>query len=269
MYFMKVFISADIEGVATTTSWPDTHPKEKDYPFHAREMTREVLAAVHGAHEAGATEIVIRDAHGSANNIDISAMPDYVKVIRGWEGHPYMMVQGIDSSFDAIMFVGYHCAAGVIGNPLSHTMTLRTQKVLVNDQPLSEFALYSWCAASEGVPAVFLSGDKAVCQQGASLYPWLKTAAVKEGLGASTISIAPEKAEAMIYQGAYEALKGNDLKAYKPKVPEHFSVRLIYKEHTVASEMGYFPGATRIDSHTVALEESSILEVARKLKFML
>lgn len=266
---MKVFISADIEGIATTSSWPDTNPKEKDYPFHARQMTQEVLAAIRGAAEAGATEIVLRDAHGSANNIDVSQLPDQVKVVRGWEGHPYMMVQGIDSSFDAVMFIGYHCAAGGIGNPMSHTMTLRTQKVVVNGMPLSEFALYSWCAANEGVPAVFLSGDKAVCQQGMELYPWLKTAAVKEGVGSSTISVAPGRAVSMIYQGAYDAIKGFNPSTYKPQLPEHYSVQLIYKEHTMASEMSYFPGAKRLDSHIVGLEEDNIFELARKLKFML
>jgi len=264
---MKVFISADIEGIATTNRWEDTRFAEKDYPYHAGQMTREVLAAIEGATEAGATEILLRDAHGRGTNIDITCLPDHVKVIRGWEGHPYMMVQGIDSSFDAVMFVGYHCAAGVIGNPMSHSMTLRTQKVLVNGQPLSEFMLYSWCAAAEGVPAVFLSGDKAICQQGQDLYPWLVTTAVKEGVGSSTISVAPDKAVAMIREGACRALK-TDLSGCKIHIPEHFSVRLTYKEHTVASEMSYFPGAFRVDSHTVGLEEDSVFELARKLKFM-
>ena len=266
---MKIFISADIEGISTSTSWPDTNPREKDYPYHAKQMTREVLAAIEGATEAGATEIVLRDAHGPGNNIDITCLPDHVKVIRGWEGHPYMMVQGIDSSFDAVMFVGYHCAAGVIGNPMSHTMTTRTQKVLINGQPLSEFLLYSWCAANEGVPAVMLAGDKAICQQGEEMYPWLKTAPVKEGIGLSTCSVAPGKAVAMIRQAAYDAVKNTDLSACKIRLPEHFSVRLTYKDHTTAAEMGYFPGAERLDSHTVGLETDSIFELARHLRFML
>lgn len=264
---MKVYISADIEGIATTTRWEDTRYVEQDYPYHAKQMTREVLAAIQGATEAGATEIVLRDAHGRGTNIDVTLLPEHVKVIRGWEGHPYMMVQGIDNSFDAVMFVGYHCAAGVIGNPMCHSMTLRTQKVLVNDMPLSEFLLYSWCAANEGVPAVFLSGDKDICQQGQSMYPWLKTAAVKEGFGASTYSVAPDKAVAMIREKACASLK-TDLSACKLQLPKHFSVKLTYKEHVVASEMSYFPGAFRVDSHTVGFEEDNILEVARKLKFM-
>lgn len=265
---MKVFISADIEGVATTTSWADTQPGDRAYPAHARVMTNEVLAACEGAIAAGATEIVVRDAHGSANNIDVTCFPEQVSFIRGWEGHPYMMVQGIDSSFDAAMFVGYHAASGIPGNPLCHTMTLRTQKAYINGLPLSEFLLYSWCAAREGVPTVFLSGDAALCGQGRELYPWLKTVAVKEGIGFSTRSIAPARAVSLIRQGAQEALSGG-VKAPCYQLPEHFSVRLVYKEHGHASEMSYFPGASRVDSHTVGFEEDDMFEVARKLKFML
>ena len=264
---MKVYISADIEGISSTTRWEDTRAAEKDYPYHARQMTREVLAAIEGATRAGATEIVLKDSHGRGNNVDITQLPTHVKVIRGWEGHPYMMVQGIDSSFDAVMFVGYHSAAGVIENPMSHSMTARTSKVTLNGEPLSEFLLYSWCAANEGVPTVFLSGDKAICRQGEELYPWLVTAGVKEGFGASTLSVAPDKAVEMIRESAYKALQ-TDLKACKIQIPDHFSVRLTYKEHTVASEMSYFPGAFRVDSHTVGIEEDHIFELARKLKFM-
>ena len=266
---MKVFISADIEGITTTTSWPETTPGERTYPYHAEQMTKEVVAACEGAIQAGADEIVVRDAHGHADNIDATRLPEQVRLIRGWEGHPYMMVQGIDKSFDAVMFVGYHCAAGVIGNPMCHTMTLRTQKVFVNGIPLSEFVLYSWCAANEGVPAVFLSGDKAVCDQGRQIYPWLKTVAVKEGIGASTVAMSPARAVSAIRQGAYEALSSVDLGSCHIQLPEHFSVQLIYKDQCVASEMSYFPGAMRVDSHTVGLEEDSIFEMARKLKFML
>jgi len=90
---------------------------------------------------------------------------------------------------------------------------------------------------------------------------------VKEGIGSSTFSVAPDQAVDMIREGARKALE-KDLSACLPKIPEHFSVRLTYKEHTDASTMSYFPGAFRVDSHTVGLEEDDIFELARKLKFM-
>ena len=266
---MKIFISADIEGIASTTSWEDTRPAEKAYPFHAKQMTNEVLAAIEGATAAGATEIVVRDAHGPANNIDISVLPEHVSIIRGWSGHPYSMVDGIDSSFDAAMFIGYHSAAGVLGNPMCHTMTTRTQKAMINGQPLSEFLLYSWCAANEGVPTLFLSGDKDLCQQGVNLYPWLKTAPVKEGFGYETRAVSPAKAVSMIRENAYEAVKNADLSKCKFQLPEHFSVQLTYKEHCFAHKMSFFPGVMRLDSHTVGFEENDFFETVRKLYFIL
>ena len=123
---MKVFISCDIEGITTTTRWEQTSTlPEKLHlsaPFQAQ-MTKEVTAACEGAIKAGATEIYVKDAHGAGINVDPHALPDCVKLIRNWSGHPYGMVEGIDSSFDAVMFVGYHSAAGREGNPMSHTMT--------------------------------------------------------------------------------------------------------------------------------------------------
>ena len=121
---MKIFISADIEGVATTTLWPETEKGSEDYRLHAQQMTMEVIAACEAASEAGASEIVVRDAHEDGNNLDIWKLPENVTLIRGWSGHPYSMVYGIDPSFDAAIFIGYHSAASSEGNPLSHTESL-------------------------------------------------------------------------------------------------------------------------------------------------
>ena len=97
---MKVFISADIEGVATTLSHEDCRPGNPNYPYHCDEMTKEVLAACEGAMEAGADEIVIKDAHGPACNIDSKVLPPCAQIIKGWSGHPFLMVEGLDKSFD-------------------------------------------------------------------------------------------------------------------------------------------------------------------------
>ena len=107
---MRVFISADIEGTAFTTLWPETELGEGLYPAAARQMTLEVKAACEGAIAAGADYILVNDAHDHAVNIDVSQLPECVEVIRGWTGNPLGMVDGVDSTFDAVMFVGYHSA---------------------------------------------------------------------------------------------------------------------------------------------------------------
>lgn len=144
---MKIFISADIEGVATTTLWPETEKGSEDYRLHAQQMTMEVIAACEAASEAGAPEIVVRDAHEDGNNLDIWKLPENVTLIRGWSGHPYSMVYGIDPSFDAAIFIGYHSAASSGGNPLSHTESLNPLSVKLNGTLASEFLLYSYAAA--------------------------------------------------------------------------------------------------------------------------
>ena len=188
---MKVFISADIEGVATTLSHEDCRPGNPNYPYHCDEMTKEVLAACEGAMEAGADEIVIKDAHGPACNIDSKVLPPCAQIIKGWSGHPFLMVEGLDKSFDAALFVGYHSAASREGNPMSHTVSGRAAYIKLNGRICSEFMMFSLCAASLGVPTVYLSGDQQLCEDSQNLHPCLVTTAVKAGVGGALRCLAP------------------------------------------------------------------------------
>lgn len=126
---MKVYISADIEGITGTTSWSETELNAPDYQFFQRQMTREVEAAIEGAIAGGATEILLKDAHDSARNLDISNLPINCKVIRGWTYDPMCMVAGLDRSFDRAIFIGYHSKGGSERNPLAHT---RMSKSMAN-----------------------------------------------------------------------------------------------------------------------------------------
>ena len=155
---MRVFISADIEGTAFTTIWSETEYRDGLYPAAAKEMTAEVRAACEGAIAAGADYILVKDAHGHGINIDPTALPRCVELERGWSGSPMAMVDGVDESFDAAMFIGYHSPAGERGNPLSHTYSKKTTRVLLNGVPCSEFLLYSFACVSRGVPCVLLFG---------------------------------------------------------------------------------------------------------------
>ena len=95
---MKLFISADIEGCVWTTLASETHKDMPEYRQFARQMTEEVAAVCEAALEAGADEIVVKDGHGDATNIDFTALPDRVTLIRGKSGHPYNMMFGLDDS---------------------------------------------------------------------------------------------------------------------------------------------------------------------------
>ena len=164
---MKIYISADMEGITGVTHWDEVdHNKPSVYTQFQAKMTQEVVAACEGANDAGAKEIWVKDAHYSGRNILSEELPENVKLIRGWSGHPYSMVQELDESFDALMMVGYHSMAGKGGNPLAHTLSSsKLDSVFINGQQTSEFFLHGNIAAKHGVPLVFVSGDAGLCEE--------------------------------------------------------------------------------------------------------
>jgi len=176
---MKVFISADIEGVSGTTTWSEASKSSAGYREFQRQMTREVAAACEGALAAGATDILIKDAHGDAGNLVHADLPRQVRLVRGWSGHPFAMVQELDDTFAAVMMVGYHARAGADGNPLAHTLSSRrVHRIFLNDRPASEFYFHYLAAGLVGVPVVMLSGDARICHEVNETDPAILTAAV-------------------------------------------------------------------------------------------
>lgn len=265
---MKVYISADIEGIASTVTWDECTKGTAEYEKARQQMTREVLAACEGAFAAGADEILVKDAHGSGTNIDIYQMPEKVRLLRRWSEHPYVMAEGIDETFDAAMFIGYHSAAGKDGNFLAHTLSKKPAYVKINGEYASEFMVYSWAAAYAGVPTVFLSGDKQLCEESADLHPCLMTAAVKEGEYASAICMSPAEAIKNIRAGAEAALK-QDLSDALIELPPYFEVEIRYKEHEDSARPAYYPGVVRKDSHTIFYETDNYFDVLTLLNFVL
>jgi len=264
---MKVFISADIEGITTTTNWDNTNPNHASYPLHAKQMTDEVIACIEGAKKAGATEIVVRDAHGPGTNIDPTRMPTGVKLHRSWAFHPYSMVEGVDSSFDAAMFVGYHSAAGRVGNPMAHTNT-RCNYLKINGVYASEFLLYSYACVLEGVPTVFLSGDKMICEDSRNMHPKLITCTVKDAVGAMTINYSIEDTIPDIRSLSEKALKQN-LKDALSSLPDQFEAELSFHDHIRAERSSWYPGVKRKNENTVIFESNNFFEVLRTLKWIM
>lgn len=109
---MKLFISADLEGVAGIVNWTEADIESSFSKYFTEQMTKEVNAACEAAIAAGATDILVKDAHSTARNLDPSKLPEQVKILRGWTRDPYSMMAGLDESFDGVLFIGYHAAAG-------------------------------------------------------------------------------------------------------------------------------------------------------------
>jgi D-amino peptidase len=264
---MKVYISADIEGITGTSHWNETEKKEADYAEFREQMTAEVAAACEGALEGGASEIWVKDAHDSARNLITTRLPQEVKLVRGWSGHPYMMVQGLDSSFGALMMVGYHSRAGSGENPLAHTMTGALTYIKINGQFTSEFLINAYTAALEKVPVVLVTGDAGLCAEAAGQVPGLTGVAVKQGSGDSTVNLHPQLAVQQIRTAARAALRG-DLSTRQAALPERFSVEIRYRNHARAYGASFYPGARLSDPHTLQFETANYFDVLRLFAFV-
>ena len=265
---MKVYISADIEGVTGVTHWDEADRLKSDYNEFREQMTAEVSAACEGALLAGATEIWVKDAHASARNLIAARLPRQTHLIRGWSGHPFSMVQELDGSFHAMLMVGYHSRAGSGANPLAHTISGNIAGIKINGGYASELLINAYTAAYVNVPLVFVSGDEGLCEDATLLIPRIATVAVKRGVGDASINIHPHLSVDQIIEQVQTALQ-NDVSTCHLPLPEQFAVQITYKDHAMACRASFFPGAVLEQPHIVGFESDDYFEVLRLFAFVL
>jgi D-amino peptidase len=264
---MKVFISADIEGVAGITASEECDASRPECAPFQEQMTLEVNAACEGAIAAGATAIWVKDAHATARNLRARALPECVRMIRGWTGHPYAMMDELDGSFSAVVYIGYHSRAGGAGNPLAHTLSGRVvDELRINGTPVSEFLLNSYTAASVGVPVVFLSGDEELCAEVRAYDERIATFATMKGVGTGTVSVHPNLAVREIRTGVESALRREPARAPR-SLPPRFAIEIDYVKPRDAYGKSFFPGARLAGPRTVAFESSEWMAALTMIHF--
>ena len=266
---MKVFISADIEGVNGIVNWDETDMEKSAYAAFREEMTAEVRAACLGANAGGASEILVKDAHDSARNLIHSQLPENVLLHRGWQGVPCSMMAGLDKSFDAVMYVGYHSPSRSDGNSLSHTMnTSRVHHVKINGVIASEFYINSLYASYLGVPVAFLSGDENLTKLVKKENKNITTVASKTGYHAAVVSKNPKVTWKEIEEGAELGLKKctNDNVVTLPK---EFDVEIEYVKPTLAYSASFFPGCKLVGTDRVTFHADNYYDVLVMFKFIL
>jgi D-amino peptidase len=264
---MRFFISADIEGVTGINSWSETNKGTPDYSEFQTQMTREVVAACEGALAAGATDIVVKDAHDTGRNLKAQDLPREARLIKNWSNHPYSMVWGIEEGFDAVGFIGYHSPSGSSDNPLSHTMSSKLiSEMYLNGELCSEFMLHALVARTQNVVPVFLSGDAGICTRVKNFDPEIETVATIQGTGNATLSIHPDLAVERIKAGVEKTLK-KDMKLFSMSVPEHFVLDIRYTKHINAFRASHYPGAKAISAHITRFEADDMLDIMRFIMF--
>jgi D-amino peptidase len=216
---MKILIAADMEGITGVTTWDQVDPKHPEYIRFRKLMTGDINAAIRGAMDAGATEIVVADGHSRGSNILIEDLDPRARLNSG-SPSPFSMMQGIDESVDAVFFVGYHARNGSENAILDHTWSSRTvSNVWLNDLLTGEYGLNAAVAGQFGVPVVMASGDQTACRQMSELLGELETAIVKQAVGRFAAEcLPPPISQELIYTAAHRAVE----RLAEGDVPEPF-----------------------------------------------
>lgn len=156
---MKLYISADIEGISGIATWEQARTEGADYARARGWMTDDVNAAIEGALEGGITEVVVRDAHAHARNIQWDRLHPRARLITGWDAKIDMML-GCDASFAVAFLIGYHPGPGVPEGVLSHCFTRRILDIRLNGNPCDEAVIAALQAGSHGVPIGLVTGQE-------------------------------------------------------------------------------------------------------------
>jgi D-amino peptidase len=258
---MRVFVSVDMEGVSGLTDPDEMRAGGRGYERGCELMTADANAAVAGAYESGAAEVVVTDAHGSTKNIRADLIDERCSLIRG-PYRPLRMGQGLGTSHDAAMFVGYHARAGVPHGVLNHTwMGYEIQNLYLNGEVCGEIGLIAGLAGSMGVPVVLVTGDEAACAEAREVLGDVETVEVKKGIDRYSAEVLPPaRAQSLIRAAAARAMR--DLDRFRPHVvPAPYTLGIDWASTAMAESCAMIPGVKRAGPRSVEFTSDGYAEI--------
>jgi D-amino peptidase len=245
-----------MEGISGVVHWDQTNSKHAEYARFRKLMTGDVNAAIRGAFDAGAEEVIVADGHGSARNILIEELDPRARLNSGTPS-PLAMVQGVDSGVQAALFVGYHAQAGSQNGILDHTWSSSlVANVWLNERVVGEIGLNAAVCGHFGVPVILISGDQTACAEATELLGPVETAVVKQASGRMAAEcLPPEVAQRAICAAAERAV--GRLQAGEAPPPLRFEEPLTVAIELVHSDMAdraaILPGARRLTGRRIEM----------------
>jgi D-amino peptidase len=265
---LKIYISADMEGVVGAVTGDQLSPSGFEYSLFRKFMTAEVNAAIDAARSAGATEIVVSDSHGNGENLLMEQLPSDIMLVRSWP-RPLGMMQGIDETFDAAIFIGYHSSTTNTRGVRAHTNSSANYAgVSLNGMEMPEAGINAGIAGHFGVPVIMISGDDAIVEEAQGLLGPLEGAIVKWSYGFhSAITMMPEASYALIREKVTRALERLDeFQPYRLDTPVRLD--LTFKSYMPAEVLSYLAEVERVDAHTVRFVGDDMVGISTFLQFV-
>jgi D-amino peptidase len=255
---MKLLIAADMEGITGVVSWNHVDPGHAEYQRFRRLMTQDVNAAIRGAAEGGADEIVVTDGHWNSDNILVEELDRRARLNSGTPS-PFSMVQGIDQGVDAVFLIGYHARMGTANAILDHTWSsARVQNLWLNGRLAGETGLNASLCGHFGVPVLMISGDQAVNKEAAEWIPEIERVVVKKATGRWSAEVLPPAvSQLMICEAAARVVHnfkaGKAPAPVKVKTPVTVGLEFLYSE--MADKALLLPGSRRVDGRKIEFDQ--------------
>jgi D-amino peptidase len=265
----KIFVSVDMEGIAAVVTDQQLGPQGFEYAAAREWMTQEANAAIAAARAAGATEFVLADSHGSMQNLLVDKLPPDVQLVRGTP-RPLGMMQGLDDSFDGVIFVGYHASTANASGVRAHSFSsANLADVRINGTSVSEGGWNAAVAAHFGVPVLAVSGDEAAVAEVKAQVPGVEGAVVKWPYAFhSARTLTPTAARSAIEDAVRKGMARRGTSSL-PRVATPVRVEVRFKSYRPAELLSWLPGAVRVDAHAVAYSVNDMPEASRFLTFVL
>lgn len=240
-----------MEGVTGLVDAEDVQPPGRDYERGRVLMTEDVNAAIRGAYAAGATAVLVNDAHGPMRNLLPDLLDPRARLIKG-RPKPMGMIEGLTSEYDATLCIGFHARAGILG-VLSHSfMGHEIEDIWLDDRLTGEIGLLHAASAAFGVPVALLTGDDTACDEMKSWDPTVATVPVKFAKDRFAAQLVPvTEARESIERTTSGALKNLPAPSAE-RGPQRLTVR--WQSASVALHLTAIPGVERQDDRTVTVE---------------
>ncbi len=252
---VKVYILTDGEGPAGIERFEQVDPNN---PELKKQLAEEINAAVEGLLEAGATEVIVWDGHDGSRTLRLADLHPKAKLL---QGTPLPRTLGLDSSFAAMLFVGQHAMAGAPGI-LAHSYSSEgIQNMWMNGKLVGEIGTRTAWAGWLGVPVIFISGDRAACEELLEIVPNAEAAIVKEAYSrTAALSLSRAAALELIRQKARAALlRRAEIKPYRVTGPVEFRIEYTTR-NPVRPDVERTPGVAKLNERTVAIRGKDFLE---------
>ena len=252
----KVFISADMEGISGISGSDQLSATGSEYNRSRKLMADDVNAAIRGARAGGATDILVNDSHGSMRNLRLEDLEAGVRLI----SHSFKksgMMEGLDESFDAVIFIGYHAQAGSASGLFAHTGSGAVRDVRVNGRSLGEGGLNTLVAGWYGVPVVLVTGDDVAVKQVTAVAAGAKSVVVKRAINPRAVELLPlGPVHLDIERVAGQAVKA--AQKFSPRREASYYVEVQFQEILIPEIAQSLPGMTRPAPDTIAFATDSM-----------